>query len=89
MTQVPIGCGGPLFEVWGKGRIILNRAVTDQSHSNITGLHIYSCFSRTEFICKISPANLNAEGSGIVSKGWVSSAVCACIEGAGKPIHLM
>lgn len=38
--------GNPLFEVWGKGRmIILNRAVTDQSHSDITGLHIYICFS--------------------------------------------
>lgn len=51
---------GVPFRSLGQGstrKNILNRAVTDQSQSNITSLHIYSCFSRTEFICKISPAN--------------------------------
>ena len=83
VSESPIRCGGSLVRSLGlkaRVRIILNRAVTDQSHSDITGLHIYLCFSRTEFICKFSPPNAE---SGI-KQGWVSSGCLRMHRGCWK-----
>lgn len=74
--------GGSLVRSLGlsRVRIILNRAVTDQSHSDITGLLFALVFLETEFICKFSASNAE---SGI-KQGWVSSGCLRMHRGCWK-----